>query len=73
MVAVKEVVCNVCGRTLEMKNGILREDAFEARKQWGYFSKKDAMMHSFVMCESCYDKIVDSFAIPPTVEEVTEL
>lgn len=67
------VVCNVCGRTLQMENGILKEDAFEAKKQWGFFSKKDATLHSFVICEECYDKMVASFVIPPTVEEVTEL
>lgn len=67
------VVCNVCGRILQMENGILKEDAFEAKKQWGFFSKKDATLHSFVICEECYDKMVASFVIPPTVEEVTEL
>lgn len=65
--------CNACGRTLYVKNGILMEDAFEARKQWGYFSNKDAELHSFVLCEKCYDHIVEEFVIPPAVSEVTEL
>ena len=73
MLGTKEVVCNVCGRVLRMENGILKEDAFEAKKQWGYFSEKDATLHSFVICEKCYDKITDAFVIPPRVEEVTEL
>lgn len=73
MMKTKEVVCNVCGRALKMEKGILMEDAFEAKKQWGYFSKKDATLHSFLICEDCYDKMVAQFAIPPTVEEVTEL
>lgn len=52
----KRIFCNVCGRQLHMENNILLEDAFEARKQWGYFSKKDTTLHSFVICEECYDK-----------------
>lgn len=73
MLETKEVICNVCGRKLKMENGILKEDAFEAKKQWGFFSEKDATMHSFVICEHCYDQMVASFAIPPTIIEVTEL
>ncbi|MCD7826787.1 MAG: hypothetical protein LUH14_12660 [Clostridiaceae bacterium] len=68
-----EIYCNVCGKKLKMENDILKEDAFEAKKQWGYFSQKDALIHSFVICESCYDKMVEGFAIPPEVREVTEL
>ena len=51
----KDIYCNVCGKKLFVEKGILKEDAFEAKKQWGYFSKKDGMLHSFVVCEKCYD------------------
>lgn len=34
------IFCNACGKELYMENNILKEDAFEAKKQWGYFSKK---------------------------------
>ncbi len=68
----KEIFCNVCGKSLKVENDILKEDAFEARKQWGYFSKKDATVHSFTICEDCYDNMVEQFAIPPEVTEVTE-
>ncbi len=68
-----KMYCNVCGRELYVKNGMLLEDAFEAKKQWGYFSRKDAALHSFVICEDCYDDMVEKFAIPPEVTTVTEL
>lgn len=68
-----KIICNACGKELFVENGILKEDAFEAKKQWGYFSKKDAKLHSFLMCEECYDKMVSDFAIPPEITEVTEL
>lgn len=69
----REVYCNACGKKLAMQNGILLEDAFEAWKQWGYFSRKDAVLHSFVLCEDCYDKMIKSFVLPVKEEEVTEL
>lgn len=69
----KDMYCNVCGRKLKVENGILLEDAFEARKQWGYFSKKDTEVHSFVICESCYDAMIEKFAIPPKVSDALEI
>lgn len=68
-----KILCNACGRELFVERGILKEDAFEAKKQWGYFSKKDRLIHSFLMCEDCYDKMTAAFVIPPEVTEVVEL
>lgn len=67
------LICNGCGRALKYDNGILREDVFEGRKQWGYFSRRDGEIHSFLLCEECYDKMVGQFVVPPEVEEATEL
>lgn len=69
----KKIVCNGCGRLLKVQNGILREDAFEGKKQWGYFSKRDGELHSFLLCEDCYDDMVQKFAVAPIVTEATEL
>lgn len=60
-------------KKLKMQHDVLLEDAFEAKKQWGFFSKKDMKLHSFVLCEECYDRITAQFVIPPDVSEVTEL
>lgn len=65
--------CNACGKKLKMQHDVSLEDAFEAKKQWGFFSKKDMKLHSFVLCEECYDRITAQFVIPPDVSEVTEL
>lgn len=56
--------CNACGRILKQKNGILVEDVFEGRKEWGYFSDKDLELHEFLLCEVCYDEMIAGFAIP---------
>lgn len=63
--------CNQCGRELQYENDILREDILAVRKDWGFFSKKDLQVHSFALCEECYDCLIQSFAIPVEVEEKT--
>ena len=64
--------CNACGRTIVFENGIMKEDVFEAVKEWGYFSGKDLEIHRFNLCEQCYDGIVSKFVIPVNVKNVEE-
>ena len=66
------VFCNSCGKKLNSANGILKEDAFEATKEWGYFSKKDMEVHSFNLCEECYEELIESFEIPVQVRKKVE-
>ncbi|WP_343210413.1 hypothetical protein [Anaerolentibacter hominis] len=61
---IKKIRCNCCGRELKMENGLLAEDLFEGRKDWGYFSRKDLEVHHFYLCEECYDAITGQFVIP---------
>lgn len=68
----EQLTCNVCGKILKTERGILLEDAFEAVKDWGYFSKKDLQRHRFTVCEVCYDNWIRTFAVPPEVTERTE-
>ena len=39
------------------------------KKEWGYFSGKDLKVHSFNLCEACYDRLLEEFEIPVTVED----
>ena len=64
--------CNKCGKTLLIENGILKEDVFEAAKDWGFFSKKDLESHKFNVCEVCYDEFVAGFVIPVEVSDKKE-
>ncbi len=66
------VYCNLCGKQLNAANGFLREDAFEARKEWGYFSQRDMEVHHFNLCEECYEELIKSFQIPVEVERKLE-
>ncbi|BCJ97392.1 hypothetical protein [Anaerocolumna chitinilytica] len=59
-----DIYCNVCGKKIAMEHGIMKEDVFEAAKEWGYFSKYDLEVHKFNICEECYDRLISSFKIP---------
>lgn len=69
----KPVTCNACGKQLKIERGILLEDAFEAKKDWGYFSNKDLERHQFTLCEQCYDNMIEKFVIPVTMDTVEEV
>lgn len=69
----EKIICNRCGKKLDVKDGIAREGFFHGEICWGYFSKKDGEKHLFDLCEDCYDKLVGSFAVDVTIEEKTEL
>ena len=61
---ISEILCNQCGKKIDVNNGIVREGVYLSEMKWGYFSKKDGEEHSFELCEECYDNIVATFKIP---------
>lgn len=65
-----QVICNQCGKELQLEHGYLKEGCFVADYVFGYFSHKDGMRHRFELCEDCYDKLIAGFQIP--VEEMPE-
>ncbi len=67
------IYCNSCGKQLKVENGILKEDAFEATKEWGYFSERDMEVHHFNLCEECYDRLISGFQIPVDVRKKLEV
>ena len=69
----KSVCCNSCGKQMKVENGILKEDAFEAIKEWGYFSERDMEVHHFNLCEDCYNKLISEFCIPVEVRKKLEV
>jgi ribosomal-protein-alanine N-acetyltransferase len=67
------IYCNSCGKMLKVENGILKEDAFEATKEWGYFSGRDTEIHHFNLCEECYEKLIANFQIPVDIKKKLEV
>ena len=76
MEAKKVIQCNCCGKQFtvnETEKTILEKEFLHVRKQWGYFSNKDGIIHEFDVCEECYDKWLENFVIPPENRKATEL
>lgn len=68
------IFCNCCGKAIcaEEKSGMASYLAI--KKEWGYFSDgKDGTIHSLELCEPCYDRMVQGFAIAPQIDRVKEL
>lgn len=70
---IKVVKCNKCGKEIFHDNKIIKEGIFSVDYKWGYFSEKDREVHSFDLCEKCYDKLIKSFLIEVDVKEENEL
>ena len=66
------IICNGCGKTIEVKDEIPEEEVLKVQKVWGYFSGKDGEMDQFDLCEECYDRITGGFKIPLKRTEITE-
>ena len=61
--------CNGCGKVIRWEQDMLQEGVLEIEQTWGYFSGKDGEIHSFCLCEDCYDRIRETFVIPVKVQE----
>lgn len=67
------VICNGCGKSLKVENGVLKEGCFSGKQNFGYFSSMDGERHQFDLCEDCYRKLIAQFAVPVEKEEIAEL
>lgn len=61
---IKKIICNKCGKEILVKNSVPDADVLTVCKRWGYFSERDNEVHSFDLCEKCYDELVATFQIP---------
>ena len=68
----KEVICNQCGKRLEVEDGILKEGCFHSEYPFDYFSKKDGFIYTFDLCEACFDGWIDGFSHPAEITETRE-
>lgn len=58
-----KVVCNQCRKELRVENGYLKEGCFHGDVTFGYFSHKDGTRQQFDLCEECYDRMIEQFAV----------
>lgn len=71
----KEMItyCNMCGKEISRLEGTPIGEGLHVEKHWGYFSKKDGEIHTFDLCEKCYDQLTESFLLPVEKTEETVL
>ena len=62
---ITEVVCNVCGKSLETNKHGYFEDFIHLEKTWGYTSLRDGESEVVDICEDCWERIKDIFKIKP--------
>ena len=68
-----EVVCNCCRKNLLVGNGFLKEECIQVEHDFGFFGTKYGLSQRFDLCEDCYQKITENFAIPAEEWERKEL
>lgn len=68
----KKVICNRCGKSLKVEEGILKEGCFHADYPFDYFSRKDGYIYSFDLCENCFEDITGDFIHPVQIREMKE-
>ena len=66
---IDRIVCNCCKKPISAVDGFAREGVFSVDFAWGYFSEKDGEVHSFDLCEACYDKMIHAFQLPVEIKE----
>lgn len=64
-----KIICNKCGKEIEVKDNRPTEEVLSIEKRWGYFSGKDNEVHMFDLCESCYDEWIQTFKHPVQKED----
>ncbi len=70
----KVIKCNCCGQAIKpILSTDMHEDYLIVHKEWGYFSDKDMTEHKFNICESCYDRWVETFELPIKSDTVNDL
>lgn len=69
----QKIYCNCCGKMICLSAEKDRASFLTVEKEWGYFSnEKDGRIHRMDICEPCYEKMIEKFAIPPEEKQVTE-
>lgn len=68
----EKVICNKCGKSLKIEDGIVKEGWFHADYPFDYFSRKDGYIHSFDLCEECFDAVIKEFKYPVEIREMKE-
>ncbi len=62
------IFCNMCGEEVQKDQHGYYHSFFDTSYRWEYPSKFDNEVHSFQLCEKCYENFISSFKLPPNIE-----
>ncbi len=62
------IFCNMCGYEISKDDYGYYSSYFDTAFRWNYPSKFDNEVHSFQLCEKCYENLISNFKLPPTIE-----
>lgn len=65
---IDKVYCNACGREIKMNKYGYFDDYLTVEKRWSYGSRFDNQVHSFDLCQDCYNILIESLQVKPDVE-----
>ena len=74
---ITKIICNLCKKEIEVKNGIPKEDVLSVEKRWGYFSDKDNEVHFKIQLNFDFSKeehlnIYSYLSLPTNVGRLVE-
>ncbi len=69
---IKKIICNQCGKEIQVVEGYPRAGESRVDQVGGYFSETDGERHGVDPCEECYDRLLASFKLPAEIENKAE-
>ena len=63
------IICNCCGREIQITKQHPYPEYVSIRKEWGYDSPYDGEVHEIDLCQDCYAKWIRTFKFAPQVED----
>lgn len=67
---ISNIFCNMCGVELKKDSFGYFSPYFDVDYRWSYPSKFDNSIHSFTLCENCYENFIKTFKLPPTTQDL---
>ncbi len=65
---IENIFCNMCGLEIAKDKFGNYSSYFDSTFRWNYPSKFDNEVHTFQLCEKCYEKLISEFKLPPDIE-----
>lgn len=64
-----DVICDCCNKSCDVDPSYPGHsfEYAELTSRWGFYSRKDEETHTSVVCEECYDKMLELMKIKPKI------